>query len=231
MNTAIDDASVSSYLDTIVARARIALADNLVGAYAIGSLATGGYVPGSSDIDVLLLVDAPLTQATKESLVATLRHRALPCPTRGLELVIYRRDAVRIGTTAPAFELELNDGPAMPFRQTFDPADRPADDGTFWYALDRDIARQTALVLVGPPAAETFGALSEADIAAVIAEANRWHDEHVPDSDDAVRNARRGRVRVETGRWLPKRVSAPRRERPRTPHRHGRADRRPGAAP
>lgn len=206
MSTQVTDPDARDYLRSLVDCARNTLHDNLVGAYAIGSSATGGYVPGRSDIDVALVVDTPLTDATKATLVARLRHSALPCPTRGLELVVYRRDSVRIGTTAPAFELELNDGPAMAFRQTFDPRDRPEADGLFWYALDRDIARQTAIALSGPPAHEVFGALPEADVAAVIAEANRWHAEHAT-TDDAVRNAGRGRIRIETGRWLPKRVS------------------------
>lgn len=200
-----DGSAVHRYLHALVDRARTALGDNLVGAYVTGSLATGGYTPEVSDIDVMLVVAFPLDDATKTAVVEALRNSALPCPTRGLELVVYRRDAIATGRTDPAFEVELNDGPRMPFRFTFTPSDRPEADGTFWYALDRDIVAQHGFALLGPPPAEVFGALPEADVAAVIAAANRWHEEHAPASDNAVRNARRGRIRIDTGRWLPKR--------------------------
>lgn len=51
--------------------------------------------------------------------------------------------AAQSGTVNPGFELELNDGPAMDLRQTLQPADRPATDGTFWYGLDRSILHQS----------------------------------------------------------------------------------------
>lgn len=88
--------------------------------------------------------------------------------------MVYRRDAVATGRTDPAFEVELNDGPRMPFRSTFTPSDRPEADGNFWYALDRDIVAQHGVALLGPPPAEVFAARY---VAAVIAAANRWHEE------------------------------------------------------
>ncbi|KAA0024207.1 nucleotidyltransferase domain-containing protein [Antrihabitans cavernicola] len=199
------DSAVHRYLDALVDRARTTLPDNLVGVYVTGSLATGGYLQDLSDIDVMLVVDASLDHATKAAVIDRLRNSALPCPTRGLELVIYRREVVAIGRTDPAFELELNDGPRMAFRSTSTPSDRPPEDGTFWYALDRDIVRQRGIALLGPPSADVFGALSEPELAAVIDEADRWHTEHAPGTENAARNARRGRIRIETGKWLSKR--------------------------
>ena len=60
-------------------------------------------------------------------------------PARGLELVVYTRATAGAGRPEPGFEVELNTGPAMTFRATYDPADRPVADGRFWYALDRSI--------------------------------------------------------------------------------------------
>jgi len=56
-------------------------------------------------------------------MVSRLRHNALPCPARGLELVVYTLAAAQSGSAKPGFELKLNDGPAMVFRQSFQPAD------------------------------------------------------------------------------------------------------------
>lgn len=48
---------------------------------------------------------------------------------RGLELVVYTVATAQSGTAEPGFELELNDGPAMAFRQSLQPTERPAADG------------------------------------------------------------------------------------------------------
>ncbi|MGY0008193.1 nucleotidyltransferase domain-containing protein, partial [Micromonospora sp. I033] len=150
------DDDVRRYLDELVGRARAVLGDDLIGAYAAGSVGLGAYQPGRSDVDVALVVAGPVADAAKRALVDRLRHEALPCPARGLELVVYRRDVAGAGGPEPGFEVELNTGATMPFRATYDPADRPAADGRFWYALDRSILRQSGLALLGPPAAEVF---------------------------------------------------------------------------
>src|SRR5690242_16816142 len=140
---------VRDYLSELVDRARAVLGDNLVGAYAAGSLGLGAYQPGRSDVDVALVVARPVPEPAKRVLVARLRHEALPCPARGLELVVYRREVAASGNPDPGFEVELNTGASMPFRATYDPTDRPAADGRFWYALDRSILRQSGLALLG----------------------------------------------------------------------------------
>ncbi|WP_238425724.1 nucleotidyltransferase domain-containing protein [Micromonospora parastrephiae] len=134
----------------------------------------GAYQAGRSDIDVALVCAGPLTEAAKRALVARLRHEALPCPARGLELVAYRRAVAASGTPEPGFEVELNTGATMPFRCTLDPADRPAGDGRFWYGLDRSILHQSGLPLLGPPAGEVFADLAPADLRRLLIEALSW---------------------------------------------------------
>jgi hypothetical protein len=107
------------------------LGTEFVGAYAAGSLALNAFQPGRSDIDIALLCRDPLSEAVKRELIAPLRHNALPCPARGLELVVCTVVTAQSGTVNPGFELELNDGAAVDFRLTLQPADRPATNGTF----------------------------------------------------------------------------------------------------
>ena len=109
-----------------------------------------------------------MREAVKRELIARLRHSALPCPARGLELVVYTVATAHSGTGKPGFELELNDGPDMAFRQTFRPADRPAADGTFWYGLDRSILHQSGRVLAGPPASEAFAELPPDELRSLL---------------------------------------------------------------
>ncbi|GAA4562935.1 hypothetical protein GCM10023176_05780 [Micromonospora coerulea] len=219
------DDEVRGYLAELVDRARGVLGDDLVGAYAAGSVGLDAYQPGRSDVDVALVVARTLTGPVKRALVDRLRHEALPCPARGLELVVYRRDVAAAGTSGPGFEVELNTGATMPFRVTYAPADRPVADGHFWYALDRSILHQSGRALVGPPAAEVFADLAPGDLRRLLAEALAWWlalptppgDGPAPGAEDAVLGACRSLVKVRDGRWLSK-VDAGRRLRERGEH-------------
>ncbi|MFC5942657.1 hypothetical protein ACFPZ4_14380, partial [Micromonospora harpali] len=123
------DTEVERYLTELVTEAGEVLGEDLVGAYAAGSVALGAYQPGRSDVDVALLCARALPAGRKRELVARLRHEALPCPARGLELVVYRRDVARSGTPEPGFEVELNTGARMPPRVTWSGDERPAAPG------------------------------------------------------------------------------------------------------
>ncbi|MFI6262654.1 nucleotidyltransferase domain-containing protein [Micromonospora sp. NPDC051006] len=206
------DTDVRRYLGDLVAVARAVLGDNLVGAYAAGSVGLGAYQAGRSDVDVALVCAQALPEQAKRDLVAGLRHEALPCPARGLELVAYRRSVAGAGIAEPGFEVELNTGARMSFRATYDPGDRPAADGHFWYALDRSILHQCGTALLGPPAAEVFADVTPADLRRLLVDALSWWlalptppgDEPAAGTEDAVLGACRSLVRVRHGRWLSK---------------------------
>ena len=206
------DSAVERYLGELVEAARRTLGSNLVAAYGAGSIALDAYQPGRSDIDVALVCEDALGLEQKQALVSRLRHEALPCPARGLELVVYRRTVAQSGTPEPGFEVELNTGARMDFRATYTGGDRPAADGLFWYALDRSILHQSGYVLFGPPAAEMFAEPSPADLRALLVEALSWwlarptpaSDEPAPGTEDAVLGACRSLVRFRDGEWLSK---------------------------
>lgn len=206
---------VEQYLAALVETVREVLGAEFVGAYAAGSLALNAFQPGRSDIDIALLCRAPLYEAVKHELIARVRHSALPCPARGLELVVYTVATAQSGTAEPGFELELNDGPAMAFRQTLHPADRPAADGTFWYGIDRSILHQSGRALAGPPASEVFAELPPDDLRRLLLDSLRWwrtlpgqaDDRPADGADDAVLGACRALVRHRFGRWLSKVVA------------------------
>jgi hypothetical protein len=206
------EAEVEQYLAALVAEARSVLGDGLVGAYAAGSVALGAFEPGRSDVDVALVCSAPLSSADQQQLVARLRHEALPCPTRGLELVVYRIEVARSGTADPGFELELNSGAGMDFRVTLRPEDRPEADGRFWYALDRSILHQDGVTLLGPPAAEAFADPDPLALHGLLVTSLRWWmslptppgDEPAPGAEDAVLGACRALARHRWGTWLSK---------------------------
>lgn len=203
---------VERYLRTLVDEARTVLGAELVGAYAAGSIALGAFQPERSDVDVALVCRSALPVASKHRLVQRLRHEALECPARGLELVVYRREVAMSGTAEPGFEVELNTGAGMGFRATLRPEDRPVEDGIFWYGLDRSILHQSGLPLTGPPASEVFADPAPADLRDLLVASLRWwtalptpsDGRPAPGAEDAVLGACRALVRHRWRRWLSK---------------------------
>lgn len=203
---------IEDYLAAVVAQARESLGGNLIGAYAAGSVAFGSYQHGRSDVDVALVTADPLSWEQKDDLVQRLRHENLPCPARGMELVVYWRAVAGAGDAEPGFEVELNTGPAMPFRATYGGTERPAEDGRFWYAIDRSILREYGRALVGPPAHDVFGEVSRGDLRQLLIDGLHWYlarptpagNAPDPDAADAVLGACRALARIRTGYWLAK---------------------------
>jgi len=199
------------YLWALVDESQLVLGAELVGAYAAGSIALNAFQAGRSDVDIALVSRSPLPVTVKEQLAQRLRHEALACPARGLELVVYRRDVAMSGTSEPGFELELNTGAGMDFRRTLQPEDRPVADGHFWYGLDRSILHQSGLPVLGPPASDMFADLAPADLRNLMVTSLRWwitlpapSDRRAPGAEDAVLGACRALVRCRSGRWLSK---------------------------
>lgn len=185
---------LAEYLDEVVERVRRVLGDELVGVYLAGSGALGGYIHGRSDVDVAVVVREPLDRATKDELVASLRHEALPCPTRGLELVVYAQGR-------PLPELNLNTGERMAFLATFE----PGTDSPHWFVLDRAIIGQRGVVLAGPPPADGLVPPTEDELLEALAVGIQWYrDRPEEPRDDAALNAVRSRAYLETGRWASK---------------------------
>jgi hypothetical protein len=170
------------------------LGDELVGVYLAGSGALGGYIHGRSDVDVAVVARNALSRRRKQELVAALRHESLPCPARGLELVVYAQ-----GSGVP--ELNLNTGERMDFVATFE----PGEDSPHWFVLDRAIIGQRGLVLAGPPPAEALVQPAENEILEALATSLRWYrDRPEQPRDDAALNAVRSRAYLATGRWASK---------------------------
>lgn len=227
VNVSVADPDVREYLAALTDRGQALLGDDLVGVYAAGSIALDAYEPGRSDIDVAIVVAAALDVSTKQAVINALRTESLPCPARGLELVVYRSEVAAAGGSDPGFEVELNTGPQMAFRATFAGTDRRTEDGTFWYAIDRSILAERGMALTGPPAPEIFRSVSEDDLVALLVASLRWHlamstggsddsgtptgskpgeesDEPAAWTDDAVLNACRAWRRVRSGHWFSK---------------------------
>jgi hypothetical protein len=194
-----------SYLTEVATRLRRVLGGNLVGVYVGGSYALGGYVPGRSDLDVAAVVRERLSREAVDEVVAAVRHEALPCPARKLELVVYTQNAARNPSPEGDFELNLNTGADEPFR--LDTKPQPGE--SHWFAIDRSILAANGVVLYGPAARAVFKAPTREDLIPLLARVLRWYRDHDPHGVDAALNAGRALCFAREGVWLPKTAAAP----------------------
>ena len=185
-------AAVAAYLAELTRRLQAQLGDRLAGAWLAGSGALGDFDPARSDIDVQAVTSSRIARGELERIAAALSHPELPCPVRGLELVLYARD------DAPAFQLNLNTGPGMEQHAGFDPDAEPR----FWFVLDLAIAREHARPLAGPPPAELLPPLPRPLVIEALQESLAWFGAH--DGTAAVLAACRAWAWAEEGRWLSK---------------------------
>jgi hypothetical protein len=192
------------YLEELARRAAAVLGDELVRVYAGGSFALGGYEPGRSDLDVAVVVESGLAAQQRSGLIEQVRHESLPCPARGLELVVYGRAIAAAASPARDFELNLNSGAAMPLLLETEPGGGP----DFWFPIDRSILAQAGMPLVGPPAGEVFSPIASGALVPVLLDSIRWHRAHPERPSDSVLNACRSLRFATEGRWSSKPAAA-----------------------
>ena len=192
-----------AYFAALVERLGSILGRAVAGVYAGGSYALGDYERARSDLDVAAVSERPLTDDEKQRIVAVLCHNALPCPARGLELVVYTAEAAGAATTKAAFELNLNTGHEMEFRADFEPVPRELH----WFAIDRSVLHQHGIALAGPPAAEVFADPGRDALLPVLADALRWCLRDGPGSE-AVLTACRAVRYADEGVWSSKPAAA-----------------------
>ncbi|MEU2100957.1 aminoglycoside adenylyltransferase domain-containing protein [Nocardia sp. NPDC019255] len=198
-------AELRPYLDALAPRARTVCGSHLVSVFAVGSVALADYRHGRSDVDVVIVVAASLPARSLHDLAESLAHPELPCPAAGLELVVYDADFVAAPSRAAGYLMDLNTGPMLPNRVSFDPSDSAA----FWYVIDRSIAYQTACLLYGAPVRQIMAAPSRRDVHAALLGSVREHaggEGHL--GDNRVLNGCRAVAFCRTGRWLAKRRAA-----------------------
>ncbi len=150
------------------------LGTELVGVYAVGSVALGGYVPGESDVDVAAVSRVALTDEQRRSVAAAVLEASASCPTRGVELTLYRQEVAASRPSGADFEVNANGGPRMPTSVHLDAAAEPG----FWYVLDRAIAHRSGVVISGPPVRDTFADVPRDLLLEAMSQSMAWHREH-----------------------------------------------------
>ncbi|MET9022811.1 aminoglycoside adenylyltransferase domain-containing protein [Actinopolymorpha sp. NPDC004070] len=150
------------------------LGPDLVGAYFVGSVALGGYVPGESDIDIAAVSGAALTDSQRRSVASAVVEASAGCPARGVEFTLYRREIAGSPPSGADFEVNANGGPRMPTAVHLDASAEPG----FWYVLDRAIAHRSGLAISGPPAREVFADVPRDTLLEAMYRSMAWHRAH-----------------------------------------------------
>jgi predicted nucleotidyltransferase len=151
--------------------------------FVLGSGLVGGYRPGESDLDLVIVTGAPLRDEERRRAID--RIAALERPGRRLELVVYVR-----GQQPPNFDLNLD---------VDDEGAREASDELgHWFVIDAGIAQELI-----PAWTDYFDPVPEQRVREAVVASLAWSEER-PELEFARLNAARARHYLEHGEWVSK---------------------------
>jgi hypothetical protein len=156
---------------------------HVLASFVLGSGLVGGYRPGKSDLDLVVLVDDPLRGEARRAAIK--RIAALNLPGRRLELVVYVR-----GQQPPDFDLNLE--------VDAEGAREAPDEAEHWFLIDAGIAQERI-----PAWSDYFDPVPEELVRAAVEASLAWSAQW-PDLEFARLNEARARHYLEAGEWLSK---------------------------
>jgi hypothetical protein len=146
-----DPPDVTVLLEALIAALREALPNNLLGVYFRGSLAIGDFDPETSDVDVLVITNRPVSESEFEAL-RQMHHRLRALPNRyaaGLEAAYIDAASAKHFVT----------GRKHPTITSHDPFRWERLESN--WVLDIWMARERSPVIHGPDPKSVFGRISE----------------------------------------------------------------------
>ena len=194
------------YLQNLTHAIQDILEPHIRAIYLFGSASYGAYEPGTSDLDVAIVITTSLPTSTYQLLASKVNHAAIPCPAMKLELVIYTADTTQNLTRVPRFEMNLNTGVGVADHVSFN----PEAEADHWFLLDLAVGRELGVALVGPAPRYAMGEVKKEWITDALGKSLRWwgDNEGANTSPDAVLNACRAWRWAETGVWGSKKQGA-----------------------
>jgi predicted nucleotidyltransferase len=175
------DAAAEAYRAEVLAA--IGEEVGVLDSFVLGSGLIGGYRPGESDLDLVVVVDGPLRGEARRQAIE--RIAALDLPGRRLDLVVYVS-----GRQPPDFDLNLE--------VDDDGAREAPDELDQWFVIDAGMAQERI-----PAWSDYFDPIPEERLREAVVSSLAWSEEW-PDLEFARLNAARARHYLEHGEWLSK---------------------------
>ena len=152
-----------SLLNCFVEESKKILCDNLVGVYLHGSLVMGCFNPQKSDIDLIIVIDKPISDSIKRAYLDTVVQFNALAPKKGIEMSIVLREVCKPFVYTTPFELHFSAGYLDWYGE--DPDDYISEmNGT-----DKDLAAHFTIInkrgrcLYGAPIEDVFAAVPSDD--------------------------------------------------------------------
>ena len=101
----VNFSSAGLCLGAFVARAKVILGDNLAGIYLHGSAVMGCFNPGKSDLDLIVVVNEPVSDTVKKDFMDMVVELNESAPAKGLELSVVTRNVCDPFVYPTPFEL------------------------------------------------------------------------------------------------------------------------------
>jgi hypothetical protein len=168
---------------------------NLIAVYLHGSAALGGWVPGHSDIDVLIVATDDTGDEIADSMARAVMAAGRHCPRPGLETSIVAAAAARDPGPPWPYLRHIVAGPAGP-AQVVRPTRAAVGDRDL--LMHYAVCRAAGRALLGPPPSELIGPVACADVLAYLADELSWGLANAPESY-AVLNACRAIMYMSDG--------------------------------
>ena len=152
-----------SLINGFAERSKEILRDKLVGVYLHGSAAMGCFNPEKSDIDLIIVVDRPLSDPVKRSYMNMVVEYNAMGPSKGIEMSVVLRDVCKPFVYPTPFELHFSAGYLNWYRDDPDEYIREMN-GT-----DKDLAAHFTIInkrgkcLYGAPIDEVFSEVPSGD--------------------------------------------------------------------
>ncbi|MCR4622464.1 MAG: DUF4111 domain-containing protein [Clostridiales bacterium] len=152
-----------SLLNGFVERSKEILRDNLVGVYLHGSLVMGCFNPQKSDIDLIIVVDDPISDPVKRAYLDMAVQFNASGPAKGIEMSIVLRKVCKPFVYPTPYELHFSAGHLNWYR------DDPDDYIRRMNGTDKDLAAHFTIInkrgrrLYGAQIKDVFAEVSSGD--------------------------------------------------------------------
>ena len=165
---------VEKYLYQLSQKLQTKLGSNLVGIYQTGSLSLDNYKEDKSDLDIVVVINRPVTKESRNTLSQELNHKNFPCPAKGLELIIFTKETLTNISSEPHYEFWFGTGSDWIHENW-------AEGKTKEMVIFIELCRRNGQVLFGKQTEDVFPSIKREWLIEAFLEELYWHQTKILD--------------------------------------------------